>query len=40
MNKVSLAGLIVMGAKAGDPMQFITNATDRFIAAKMLEQVR
>jgi len=27
-------------AEARDPMQFITNATDRFIVAKMLVQVR
>ncbi len=37
MNKDSLAALVVIGAKAGDPLQFITDATDRFIVANMMD---
>jgi hypothetical protein len=40
MNKDALAALVTLGAKAGNPMQFITNATDRFVVAQMLIQVR
>ena len=40
MNKDALAALVMLGAKAGDPMQFITNATDRFIVARLFVAVR
>lgn len=40
MNRDALAALVVLGARAGDPMQFITNATDRFVVARLLVTVR
>ena len=40
MNKDALAALVMLGARAGDAMQFITNPTDRFIVARMLVTVR
>ena len=40
MNRDVLAALVTLGAKSGDPMQFITDATDRFFVASMLVQVR
>lgn len=40
MNKDALAALVFLGAKAGDPMQFVTDATDRFIVARMLVTAR
>lgn len=40
MNRDALAALVQLGAKSGDPLQFITNATDRFVVASMLVQVR
>jgi hypothetical protein len=40
MNKDALAALVMIGAKAGDPMQFVTDATDRFIVGRLLVMVR
>lgn len=40
MNRDALAALVVLGAKAGDPMQFVTDATDRFVVARLLVTVR
>lgn len=40
MNRDALAALVTLGAKSGDPLQFITNATDRFVVASMIVQVR
>lgn len=40
MNRDTLAALVTLGAKAGDPMQFVTDATDRFIVARLLVTVR
>lgn len=40
MNRDTLAALVVLGAKAGDAMQFITDPTDRFVVARMLVTVR
>jgi len=40
MNRDALAALVTLGAKAGDPLQFITNATDRFVVARLIVQVR
>jgi hypothetical protein len=40
MNRDALAALVTIGAKAGDPLQFITNATDRFVVTSMIVQVR
>lgn len=40
MNRDALAALVVLGAKDGDPLQFITDATDRFIVASLIVQVR
>lgn len=40
MNRDALAALVRLGADAGDPLQFITNATDRFMVARMIVQVR
>jgi hypothetical protein len=39
MNKDALAALVMLGARAGDAMQFITNPTDRFIVARLLVTV-
>lgn len=40
MNKDALAALVTLGAKAGDPMQFVSDATDRFVVARLLVTVR
>lgn len=40
MNRDALAALVVLGARAGDPMQFVTDATDRFVVARLLVTVR
>jgi hypothetical protein len=40
MNRDALAALVQLGAKAGDPLQFITNATDRFVVTSLFVQVR
>jgi hypothetical protein len=40
MNKDALAALVTLGAKAGDPLQFVTDATDRFVVARLLVTVR
>lgn len=40
MNKDTLAALVMLGAKAGDAMQFITDPTDRFVVARLLVTVR
>lgn len=40
MNRDALAALVTLGARAGDPMQFVTDATDRFIVARLLVTVR
>lgn len=40
MNRDALAALVVLGAKTGDALQFITNPTDRFVVATLLVQVR
>jgi hypothetical protein len=40
MNKDALAALVVLGAKAGDPMRFVSDATDRFVVARLLVMVR
>jgi hypothetical protein len=40
MNKDALAALVTLGARAGDPMHFITDATDRFVVARLLVTVR
>lgn len=38
MNRDALAALVTLGARAGDPVQFITDATDRFTVYRMLDQ--
>ena len=40
MNKDALAALVTLGAKAGDPMQFVSDATDRFVVARLLVMAR
>lgn len=40
MNRDALAALVTLGAKAGDPLQFVTDATDRFTVAQMIVQAR
>lgn len=40
MNRDALAALVTLGAKAGDPLQFVTNPTDRFVVANLIAQVR
>lgn len=39
MNRDALAALVTIGANAGDPLQFITDATDRFVVAALIVQV-
>lgn len=39
MNRDALAALVTIGARNGDPMLFVSNATDRFIVTQMLKQV-
>lgn len=38
MNKDALAALVRLGADAGDPRKFITDETDRWTVAKLLNQ--
>jgi hypothetical protein len=38
MNRDALAALVTIGANAGDPMKFVTDATDRFTVHQMLNQ--
>ena len=40
MNLSSLAALVRLGNDAGDPLKFISDATDRFIVSTMIKQVR
>lgn len=40
MNRDALAALVVLGAKAGNVLQFVTDPTDRFIVARLLVTVR
>lgn len=40
MNRDALAALVVLGAKSGNPMQFIANETDRFVVARLIVTVR
>jgi len=40
MNKDAVAALVMLGAKAGNVLQFVTNPTDRFIVARLLVTVR
>lgn len=40
MNRDALAGLVMLGAKAGNVLQFVTNPADRFIVARLLVTVR
>lgn len=40
MNMNSLAALVRLGNDAGDPLKFISDATDRFIVSTMIKQVR
>lgn len=40
MNRDALAALVVLGARSGDPMQFIKDETDRFVVARLLVTVR
>ena len=39
MNRDALAALVTLGARSGDPLMFINNATDRFTVTQMLKQV-
>jgi len=39
MNKDALAALVMLGARAGNVMQFITDPTDRFIVARLIVTV-
>lgn len=40
MNQDALAALVKLGADAGDPLKFLTTATDKFIVSTMIKQVR
>lgn len=40
MNRDALAALVTLGAVNCDPLMFVTNATDRFVVAQMILQVR
>jgi len=40
MNRDALAALVVLGAKSGNVLEFISNETDRFVVARMLGTVR
>lgn len=40
MNKNTLAALVVLGAKSGNVLQFITNETDRFVVRRLIVTVR
>lgn len=39
MNRDALAALVTLGTKAGHPLQFITNETDKFIVRQLFMQV-
>jgi hypothetical protein len=39
MNRGPLAALVHLGAVSGDPMKFVSDATDRFVVAQMIKQV-
>ena len=39
MNKDALAALVTLGARSGDPLMFVSDATDRFTVTQMLKQV-
>lgn len=38
MNRDALAALVTLGARAGNPLAFVSDATDRFVVAQMLKQ--
>ena len=40
MNKDALAALVMLGAKAGNVLKFVTDPTDRFIVSRMIVTVR
>lgn len=40
MNRDALAALVILGAKSGNVMQFISNETDRFVVSRLLVTVR
>jgi hypothetical protein len=40
MNRDALAALVVIGAKSGNVLQFITNDTDRFVVRRLIITVR
>lgn len=40
MNRDALAALVMLGAKSGNVMQFISSETDRFVVARLLVTVR
>lgn len=40
MNRDALAALVMLGAKAGNVLQFITNPADRFIVSRLIVTVR
>ncbi len=39
MNRDALAALVTIGARNGDPLMFVSDATDRFTVTQMLKQV-
>ena len=40
MNRDALAALVMLGARAGNVLQFVTDPTDRFIVSRMIVTVR
>lgn len=40
MNRDALAALVILGAKSGNVLQFITNETDRFVVRHLIVTVR
>ncbi len=40
MNRDALAALVILGAKTGNVLQFVTDPTDRFIVSRMIVTVR
>jgi len=40
MNRNALAALVMLGAKAGNVLQFVTSETDRFIVRRLIVTVR
>lgn len=40
MNKDALAALVMLGAKSGNVLRFVTDETDRFIVRRMIVTVR